>query len=308
MTVTPSKSRQGSGGYLVLNRVWKSGDKIQIDIPMEPRLLEGDHLNKGKAALFYGPLVLAADESLLGDDAAQQFNTIALPKVTRNNLSALAFSPETELAGAQANGASQHFRINAAHTIQGGQFETSLVPFSQAGASGKRYKVWLPIAGQPEADLLLHGIESRSRQGNLEGSIIDNDLKSPVTTFDGKRAAEDWFAVEVKMPVAIKRLIFTHGKNFHDGGWFDTSAGKPRVQIRRTTESDWETVGEVADYPLTTSGSGQHDRLTWANRQFTVKFPKPITFNAVRIIGVPSCGDNPEQSFSSCAELQAFSD
>ncbi len=28
----------------------------------------------------------------------------------------------------------------------------------------------------------------------------------------------------------------------------------------------------------------------------------------VRVIGKPACGDNPQQAFSSCAELQAFAD
>jgi hypothetical protein len=97
-------------------------------------------------------------------------------------------------------------------------------------------------------------------------------------------------------------------KNFHDGGWFDTSAGKPRAQVQRTAGSAWETTGELSDYPPTTAMIGQHDRLTWSNRSFTLLLTKPVTFIAVWVIGVPVCGDNPQQAFSSCAELQAFSD
>jgi hypothetical protein len=64
----------------------------------------------------------------------------------------------------------------------------------------------------------------------------------------------------------------------------------------------------LADYPATTATNGQHDRLTWSNRQFTLKLAEPETFVAVRIIGVPASGDNPQQAFSSCAELQAFAE
>jgi hypothetical protein len=109
-------------------------------------------------------------------------------------------------------------------------------------------------------------------------------------------------------PVTASRIVFTHGKNFHDGGWFDTSAGKPRVQIQRSADSAWETVGELSDYPATTATSGQHDRLTWSNRQFTLKLKQPATFVALRVLGVPASGDNPQQAFASCAELQAFNE
>ena len=109
-------------------------------------------------------------------------------------------------------------------------------------------------------------------------------------------------------PVSVRRVIFTHGKNFHDGGWFDASAGKPRVQIQRTADSAWGTIGELNDYPATTATNGQFDRLTWSNRSFTLSLTRPVTFVAVRVIGMPASGDNPQQAFSSCAELQAFSE
>ena len=112
--------------------------------------------------------------------------------------------------------------------------------------------------------------------------------------------------MSVPQPVTARRVVFAHGKNFHDGGWFDTSAGKPHVQIQRSVGSAWETVGELSDYPATTATSGRHDRLTWANRQFALPLAQPVTFVAVRVIGVPASGDAPQQAFASCAELQAF--
>ena len=46
-------------------------------------------------------------------------------------------------------------------------------------------------------------------------------------------AKEDWFAVHLHAPITFSRVVFAHGKTFHDGGWFDCSSGKPQVQIRR---------------------------------------------------------------------------
>ena len=303
-SLSPSHSELGDDGYTALRRKWKSGDTIELNLKLEPRVVIGDHLNQGKAALLFGPLVLAADEALLAD-VNQSLNSLSLPKP---DLSALSVTPEAAPADQKTWPGAQCFRVNAIAQSGGTPFLAPLVPFADAGIAGKSYKVWLPLAGQPNGNFLLDGSESHSRQGNQSGSINDNDIQSIFTTFDGRSATEDWFAVTLAKPVTASRVIFTHGKNFHDGGWFDTSAGKPRVQIQRTADGAWESIGELGDYPATTAANGQHDRLTWSNRQFTLKLAKPVTFIAVRVIGVPSSGDNPLQAFSSCAELQAFSE
>ena len=40
--------------------------------------------------------------------------------------------------------------------------------------------------------------------------------------------------------------------------------------------------------------------------RFTCQFTKPMKVFAVRVVGKPACGDNAQQAFASCAELQAF--
>jgi len=145
--------------------------------------------------------------------------------------------------------------------------------------------------------------ESRSRQGNREGSICDGDFNSFVVTFNGKPADEDWYCIPLSKPMNVRRVVFAHGKNFHDGGWFDASAGKPRIQVQRERGGAWETVGELADYPATTATDNKKLK---PGQTFTLRLPEPIKAVAVRVIGKPACGDNPKQAFSSCAELQAF--
>lgn len=94
-----------------------------------------------------------------------------------------------------------------------------------------------------------------------------------------------------------------HGNNFHDGGWFDASAGKPKVQIQRAQGGAWETIGELDEYPATTATSNGNLKFGQA---FTLQLASPVKALAVRVLGVPACGDSPKQNFSSCAELQAF--
>ncbi len=155
------------------------------------------------------------------------------------------------------------------------------------------------------ASVLAGGRESRSRPGNQNGSVVDGDPSSFVVTYDGSSAHEDWFAVTLTETVQIARVVFRHGHNFHDGGWFDTRGGKPRVQVMTRSGGAWETVGELGGYPATTAtnGGGIED-----GQAFECRLGRPVMAAAVRVIGVPSSGDDANQKFSSCGELEAFSE
>ena len=182
--------------------------------------------------------------------------------------------------------------------------------FADAGADGGVYRVWLrapdAVGAPPHESLLLGGRESRSRPGTLTGSINDEDYETLVATKDGRHADEDWFAIEVDKAVTASRIRFMHGRNFHDGGWFDTSAGKPRVQIRQTPDGPWETIGALDRYPATTTTDAGMLLQPWMSYEFEIALDAPRTLMAVRVIGKPSSGDNPAQSFASCTQLQAF--
>ncbi|HVV00193.1 MAG TPA: hypothetical protein VHH88_02455, partial [Verrucomicrobiae bacterium] len=201
------------------------------------------------------------------------------------------------------------FRINAVLTDpdnpsnKGKPFEAYLVPFADAGGTGSSYKVWLPYEALPaDRNLLSDGIEIRSRKPNM-GSILDGNLKTVAVTFNKKRAKQDWFGVELQEPAVISRVIFAHGKTFHDGGWFDTSAGKPEVQVQLAPQGTWTNAATLAKYPGTTARNpgGLKD-----GECFVCALDKPTEVYGVRVIGKPACGDNPAQAFASCAELQAY--
>jgi uncharacterized protein len=61
------KITQKPGSYIVLNKTWKTGDKIDITFPMSLRLVATND-NPDLAAVVYGPLVLAGD---MGTDGIQ---------------------------------------------------------------------------------------------------------------------------------------------------------------------------------------------------------------------------------------------
>ena len=293
--------RPGADGYAALRRQWKSGDRLELNWKQEPGAVIGDHINQGKLALRYGPLVLAADTALL----PSQVDNLAGVVMPSPGAGPPALKSEAASGAFKTWPGARLFATEAVARETGARLELRLVPFADAGALGTQYKVWLPLMGKPAGNLLLDGTECFSRGGNLTNSIIDEDVVSPVVTFNNQPAREDWFAVLLEKPVVFRRVVFFHGRNFHDGGWFDTSAGKPKVQVQREKNGPWETVGELDNYPATRA-----DKPTglWSGLRFTCLLPAPVKAVSVRVAGVPACGDNPKQAFASCAELQAFAE
>ena len=297
--------KTGRDGYTAIEREWKSGDQIELSLKLEPLVVLGDHRNEGRLALMYGPLVLAADESLLG----VQEPALNAVGVAGADLKALHFTPERAPEKFKTWSNAEVFRIDALarkscdSLKKGTPMKISLVPFADAGASGSNYKIWLPYQ-EPSSgrNLLADGVEIRSRKPNA-GSIIDGNVETIAATFNGKRAPQDWFGVELEEPVTINRVMFVHGKTFHDGGWFDTGGGKPGVEVKTSPTGKWERVAELKEYPAATAAEPTGLK---SGERFSCQLTKPLEVYGVRVIGKPASGDNPKQAFSSCAELEAF--
>jgi DUF1680 family protein len=301
-----TEAKLGLDGYAALRREWKSGDKIQLRFKLEPREVVGTHQNEGRIAIEYGPLVLAADESLL-DPKDSDLNAIGFPG---RDLAALHVTPEPAPAKFKTWADARVFRVNAISrdpaepASKARRVQIRLVPFADAGETGSAYRIWLPYEPLPaDRNLLQDGVEIRSRKPNA-GSIIDGNLQTIALTFNQKRAPQDWFGVELEVPATIARVVFVHGKTFHDGGWFDASAKKPQIQIQKEARGTWETVGELREYPATSSTDPAGLK---GGERFSCQLPKPLRVFGVRVLGQPASGDNSKQAFSSCGELQAFS-
>jgi len=291
-------ARVKNGWVVIPPREWKEGDRIVLRLTFGPRMVRGQHSNRNRAALTWGPFVMAYDDAL----------NPGLPPAP-----ALVFASDigtARLRGEVNKRTAAYARLVVLARVGTGDpsgVKTAVfVPFAEAGRNGSRYRIWLGAPGTRspvQVSLLYGGQESRSREGNVEGSIADGDTDTFVVTYDGGRRDEDWFAVALSRPVAITRVVYAHGSTFHDGGWFDARAGKPRIEIQRTVGGPWETLGVLTGYPETTATDPQGLR---GGETFTLALKAPVTVVAARVIGRPAHGDRPEQRFASCAELQAF--
>jgi len=133
---TKIEANPAADGYVAIHREWNPGDKIELNFPLETRVVVGDHKNQGKVAILYGPLVLAADEALL----ATGVKDLSAVMIDNKEVSATTVTTESAPDGLKTWSGAQVFRIK----VHGGQ-TIRLIPFADAGSSGSLYKVWLPL-------------------------------------------------------------------------------------------------------------------------------------------------------------------
>jgi len=140
-------AKPGGDGYVAISREWHKSDIVELQLKLEPRVVEGDHLNQGKIAVIYGPLVLAADEALLGDNT-MDLNAVG---VAGSDLTALRVVTEEAPDKLKTWPGARVFRINAMVPANAQSSEIPklrqirMVPFADAGWTGTHYKVWLPV-------------------------------------------------------------------------------------------------------------------------------------------------------------------
>ncbi|WP_295117647.1 beta-L-arabinofuranosidase domain-containing protein [uncultured Chitinophaga sp.] len=125
-----------AGSYLAINRTWKTGDSITLELDMRGRVHEQDR----RIAITRGPLLLARDARLGGPDSDMPLTAVA--KDGYINL--------TPVTGTTSN---IWLRVNAPVVMEsyreGGAPGTSLVFCDYASAgntldSSSRFRVWLP--------------------------------------------------------------------------------------------------------------------------------------------------------------------
>jgi DUF1680 family protein len=133
------EAKTAADGYAVIQNQWNPGDKVELTLKFEARLIVGDHVNQGKVAIAYGPLVLAADEDLLGG-TGKDLASVVGPAVDETSLNVKVESAPDRFKNWPD---AKIFRIKATAPA-----ELPLVPFANAGMTGAAYQIWLPAGSK----------------------------------------------------------------------------------------------------------------------------------------------------------------
>ncbi len=282
-----------AGRWLKLERSWQPGDQVAIRMEIAPSLAPGTGTYENCVAIVRGPQVLVLERAVNPE----------LPSLHRAAPAALNPVRLTEAPGRLPRGwpGRQAYTLEGiASSGNGGRQSVTktrlvLIPFADA----TEHRVWLPRPDRfpvgPVA-VTAFGEESWSDAGEAEGSFAD-ERADTYRTIRRNGAGEHWYAVEIERPAWIQQVVYRHGKLLANGGWFDTSQGKPRIQIKRTHDGPWETAATLESYPETTAARAPE---LYDGQPFEVRLPIPVEVVGVRIVGRPA------RAFSSCAELAAY--
>jgi len=119
-----------AGKYTSLDREWKDGDVLKLQLDLSPYFWVGERELEGKTSVYHGPILLTYD---------RYFNTIDpdnIPLIDANN---------TSLELSSWSGWIQPFMLFKvkAKDCQ----DVYLCDFASAGVSGTPYRSWLPVDG-----------------------------------------------------------------------------------------------------------------------------------------------------------------
>ena len=136
------KQYKGSANqYLILDREWKSGDKIKVSFKMPVQILDGGKSYPGQIAFQRGPQVLAFDDSLNAEFLkTHQMKSDQKLFVEKPEASSNADLLPKQWIGKQAYSESV---IDGNNNSAKQQF--ILVPFADASQTGGAVKVWMPL-------------------------------------------------------------------------------------------------------------------------------------------------------------------
>lgn len=113
--------------YHIIDREWKPGDAVELELDMSPRVWVGEKAVAGRSSLYVGPVLLAYDASL-NDNGPDDPEPIDARSVRI-------------LPASDAKGASTPMVLAEAKTADGKTIK--LCDFATAGADGSRYRTWL---------------------------------------------------------------------------------------------------------------------------------------------------------------------
>jgi len=165
-----------AGTYLAIDREWRAGDAIEIDLDMRPVVWPGKRTRAGKAAIYVGPLLLGFDP---------HFNAIDTAAIPQLDLAHIDLAPRQSL---DLEGLG---RFEAIVLFQPKGLDIVLCDFATCGAHGTDYAAWLPAVNAGETPDWFAGepivLLPRGPRDLLAASPLDGDGKPSFGVLDAAK-------------------------------------------------------------------------------------------------------------------------
>ena len=282
------------GSYVAVDREWKTGDAVQVRLPLSLRT-EAMPDDPSVIALLYGPIVLAGDLGKEGLDQNTRYGPSAPPlnRVPSVVVPAFVGSVKDVLAKVKpVAGKPLDFLTSGV----GQPKDVALVPFYKA--SDIRYTVyWKVYSNEEWAKRKADAVARESRRAEIERRTVDaviigNDQNerdhnlqqqnSNTDFFDGKRVRDagrsGWFSYDLKV-IPDKPMLLVCS--------FVGSEGRPRsFDILVDGEKIAAQSLEIHPTELFDFEYKLPEPLTRGKQKITVKFQAPPTASVGQVLDV----------------------
>ena len=234
-------------GYALINRRWKAGDKVHLELPMEVKQVrthEAVEGNRGLLSVERGPIVYCAEAADNGGD----LSNIVLPANA-------SFGVEREVRSVggsyilRGEGVRYGISADATQVVENKDIVTFIPYYARAYRGASEMKVFIPESGEKireklEAerltiDKVIIGNRSSEQAHNLKGdhSRCDSGM--------GWRDAVDggWFSYDLKCErTGEQELVLTYHST--DGGnrTFDIIINGEKIATQTLTEASYDIL------------------------------------------------------------------
>jgi DUF1680 family protein len=283
MTVTVNGARQpvtaSRGSYATVDREWKTGDRVDVQLPMSLHL-ESMPDNAHMVAVMYGPMMLVGDLGKEGLDGVKRYGPSAPPMGRVKTPVVPSFVGDVKDVTAKISpvaGSPLQFRSHALALPH----DVTLVPFNRI--IDQRYNVYWNVYSPEEWNARASAATAAAaRRSNVEQRTIDrvsiddadneraHDLQSENATdgyFEGRRTREarnGWFSYALRVPPDQPViLVCSYRGNEGRRRVFDVLVDGQRVATETLEYHPTEQLDKEYAVP---------DALTRSKQRVTVKF------------------------------------
>jgi uncharacterized protein len=258
---------QVKNGYALIERVWKNGDTVQVQIPMKAAyssLPDAPHV----VGFKYGPVVLSA--ALGMDDMIESRTGVIVSVPTRRMLVKDFIIPRGMSVQEWFNGFDQHFIRKdgeLAFIIRNTDEDSHLVFTPHYMRHNERYGIYWKFVEEGSTELRAHlektELEQHLREATIDSVQVGNDqyelehqVKGELTHagtwegLNGRRAEPNgWFSYEMKvLPGVMNGLAVTYNSMFTNRSmeiWID---GK--LLTTETFQMEWKRAFYEKTYEI----------------------------------------------------------
>lgn len=265
-------------GYAVLNRTWKAGDTVTLDLPMAVRQVQADPrvaADRDRIAIERGPLVYCAESPYVADgkvlnlvfDPAGQFSARHDPQLLGGVVKIVTQALPTR------RGPDGSLQIGPAQ-------ELSLIPYHLWNNHGPgEMAVWLPVNDRNVRPIPQPTIASSSRvSASIDSRSITalNDQYQPASSSDHsmpylhwwpKKDCQEWVQYDFDQPLTVSRSKVY----WYDDRPFGGCRLPDSWELLYKAGEDWLPVPGVPEWPVR--------RDAWC----AVEFP-PLVTTALRLV------------------------